>query len=241
MKIRHFINRKNVVTVLVCVLIVALCVCLAAFFSSRRHYLTVEGSSVGTSDSPAKLDSPSEQADGTKNVLEDRGISVTLLTKLPEGLDPFRYIKQAYELKHLMAVDSFASAADIPINPAVQYAFCYLYAGEGCLVDLKTGAMTYRQAGESEVNEQITELFGDCPFNIKESELYASGKQCFEMWQPDYSRSVFATSQVRAAKAGAYQIAISFFEDAAKAEAVDTTVITVRPAESGDYYLASMT
>lgn len=245
MKIRDFICRKNVGIGLACILVVALCVCVAVFFLSQRRYQTVEGPSAGTSNpsaASAASDGPSSPAGGTSNsALEEQGISVTLQTELPESLDPFRYIKQAYELKNLMAVASFASAADIPVNPAVQYAFCYLYVGDACLVDFETGAMTYRQATESEIREQIALLFGDCPFDIKGSDLYASGKQCFEMWQPDYSRSVYATSQLRAAQDGAYQLEISYFEDAEKTVATDTSVITLKPAENGGYYLASMT
>ena len=248
MKISESINRKNVVIAIVCVLLVAVCVLTAVFFLSQRRYQTVEGLASGESGSlsqtgdPSESAGPSGQADGTGNsVLDEQGISVTLQAELPEGLDPLRYVKQAYELKNLMAVSSFQSAADIPVNPAVQYAFCYLYTGEDCLVDFETGAMTYREATESEIREQIISLFGDCPFDIKQSDLYASGKQSFEMWQPNYSGNVYATAKLTAAEDGAYQIEISFFEDAGKTETAGTSVITVKPAENGSYYLASMT
>lgn len=240
------ISRKNILIALACVLLVAVCVCAAVFISSRRHYDTVEGApgkeagSTSLSTSPQQT-GPSRQTDGSQaSVWERQGISVTLDTELPEGFDPFRYIKQAYELKNLMAVGSFRSAADIPVNPAVQYAFCYLYTDGVCLVDFETGSMTYREATENEIKEQIIRLFGDCPFDTRESDLYASGKQAFEMWQPNYSRDVYASARLENAGDGGYRIAISFFEDEGKTRAAGTGDITVLPAENGGYYLASM-
>lgn len=248
MKNRHYFNRKNMIIVLVCVLVAAICVGTAVIFLSRRRYQTVKvesspaGASEGSISSVISSDNPSGQTGSTqKNFLEEQGISVALQADLPNGLDPIRYIKQAYELKKLLAVESFDSSSDIPVNPAVQFAFCYLYVGESCLVDFKTSAMTYRQATESELREQITLLFGDCPFDLKQSDLYAAGKQCFEMWQPDYSCAVYAAAQLRAAKDGAYQIDISFFEDAEKTAAAGTSTITLMPGTNGGYYLASMT
>lgn len=235
------INRKSILIALACVLVVALCVCAALIFSSQRSYETVENSSAGETVSPSKSISAQKTDGSQSSALEKQGISITLQTELPEDFDPFRYIKQAYELKNLMAVQSFQSADDIPVNPVVQYAFCYLYTGGECLVDFETGTMTYREATESEIREQIARLFGDCPFDVKESNLYATGKQKFEMWQPNYSRPVYASAQFKSAESGTYQLEISYFEDEEKTRQTSTSVITVKPAKTGGYYLASMT
>lgn len=251
MHIRHLIHQKNfraVLAALACVVIVAVCIGVAVFASARRHYQTVENPQAETSDlpsAPGGQDSPTGSQVTTESaasaLLEQEGIAVTPLAEIPEALDPYRYVKQAYELKNLMAVDPFASVGDLPVNPVVQYAFCYLYADSGCLVDVKPGTMTYRQATEQEIRDQISRLFGSCPHDVKTSELYASGKQCFEMWQPDYSRNVYATATVRAADGGAFVIESTYYEDASRTKAVDTAVVTVKQATGGAFYLASMT
>lgn len=241
MKIRDFLHMKNGLLALCCVLIVAVCAGLAVWFSAGRRYAEVIGSSPGGMLSPDSSAAAGESGEEERHdILEKQGVSVTVQSDLPEGLDPVRFIKQAYELKYLLAAPSFSSAGDLPVSQAVQYAFCYLYANGGCLVDVKPAAMTYRQAAEQEIRDQISALFGSCPFDVKKSDLYVPGKQCFEMWQPNYSRDVYAAASFQAAEDGAYTIAVTYFEDAEKTKAAGEATVTVRRAGDGGFYLASM-
>ncbi len=229
MKIRDFLHMKNGLLALCCVLIVAVCAGLAVWFSAGRRYAEVIGSSPGGMLSPDSSAAAGESGEEERHdILEKQGVSVTVQSDLPEGLDPVRFIKQAYELKYLLAAPSFSSAGDLPVSQAVQYAFCYLYANGGCLVDVKPAAMTYRQAAEQEIRD------------VKKSDLYVPGKQCFEMWQPDYSRGVYAAASFQAAEDGAYTIAVTYFEDAEKTKAAGEATVTVRRAGDGGFYLASM-
>lgn len=237
MNIHNFVNRKNII-ILASVLVVAVCVIVAVAASMGREYQMVEVSQPGSSE-PQQSSEPEEQS--TAFFKEENGISITAQTDLPETLEPLRYVKQAYELKYLMAVDSFSSVNELPVSPVVQYAFCYLYANGGCLVDYKAEAMTYRQATEEEIKGQILSLFGACPFEVRDSELYSSGKQYFEMWQPDYSDTIYASANLRKIDEESYQMEISYYEDAGKTKTMDTTVITVKKGDADQFYLASMT
>lgn len=237
---KSFINKKSVLIILTCILIVGICVGMTVFVSGRRQYQTVTNSQAETQNSENLSDVTSILSSGG-NIVEKKPISVSAPSDVPKTLDPVRYIKQAYELKRFMAVESFSSAQELSANVAVQYAFCYLYAGSGCLVDYKPAAMTYREATEQEIQEQIVKLFGSCPYDIKTSDLYSAGKQCFEMWQPDYSCEVYADAAVRVITSGNYEIEISYYEDAEKTKAGGTAVITVSKAENGTFFLTSMT
>lgn len=233
--------KKNLLLALACVLLAAICVGAAVLYSSGRSYETVQGAS---KPQDAQTDHAASASAGGPRVVSDtyeqEGISVSLQGEIPESLDPSRFIKQAFELKHFLAVDSFVSAEEIPVGPAVQYAFCYLYAGDGCLLDYKPSAMTYRQASENEIREQIVLLFGACPFDIRESDLFAAGKGYFEMWQPDYSGTVYAEATLAAASGGGYELKASYFEDAAKTIAAGTAVMTIGQGDDGRFYLAAL-
>lgn len=241
MKMQFSINKKSIIILLSCILVVGVCVGAAVFVSRGRQYQIFTGSQSDTAIDGSSNTTPVASGNNGTTVMETKGISITVPSDMPKTLDPIRYIKQAYELKNLMAIDSFSEAKNLPVNPVVQYAFCYLYAGSGCLVDYKPTAMTYREATEQEIQEQIGLLFGSCPFDVKASDLYSAGKKRFEMWQPDYSCDVYATASLSITETGDYKIEASYFESASKADPKDSTVITVRQAEDGTFFLASMT
>ena len=230
----------NIIILAVCAFAVA-AAAAAVYFSSGRDYETVSGKiEMGSSEDgaaePAKGGSESfASEDGT---LVSGGITVASGTDMPEDFDPFRYIKQGYELKNFAAVDSFSSSSELPVNPAVQYAFCYLYAGEGCLTDLKTGPMTYRKAGADEIQRQLEELFGSFEQDIKQCNLYVSGGGYFEMWQPDYSAQVYASASILTDRSGIV-LKVTYFEDTEKENAAGTAEITVKKGKNG-YYIASL-
>ena len=233
--------KMNIIILAVCAVAV-IAAAAAVYFSSGRDYETVSGKvEMGSSEDgaaePAKGGSESfASKDGS---LVSGGITVAAGTDIPEGFDPFRYIKQGYELKNFAAVDSFSSASELPVNPAVQYAFCYLYADGGCLTDLKTGPMTYRKAGADEIQRQLEELFGSFEQDIKQSNLYVSDGGYFEMWQPDYSAQVYASARILTDRSGIV-LKVTYFEDAEKENAAGTAEITVKKGKKG-YYIASLT
>ena len=101
--------------------------------------------------------------------MDEDARNITLNCEVPKNFDVLKYIKQGYELKNFAAVDSFSSADGIPLNPAVQYAFCYIYSGGKCLVDIKNESMTYRQADEAEIQQQLEKLFGSFTKDIKKA------------------------------------------------------------------------
>lgn len=223
----------NIIILAVCAVAV-IAAAAAVYFSSGRDYETVSGKvERGSSE-----DSSEESSAAKDGSLVSGGITVAAGTDIPEGFDPFRYIKQGYELKNFAAVDSFSSASELPVNPAVQYAFCYLYADGGCLTDLKTGPMTYRKAGADEIQRQLEELFGDFTQDIKQSNLYVSGGGYFEMWQPDYSAQVYASAHLSGTDSE-ITLQITYFEDSEKKNAAGTAEITVKKGKNG-YYIASL-
>lgn len=234
MNIHNSRAKMNIIILAVCAVAV-IAAAAAVYFSSGRDYETVSGKvERGSSE-----DSSEESSAAKDGSLVSGGITVAAGTDIPEGFDPFRYIKQGYELKNFAAVDSFSSASELPVNPAVQYAFCYLYAGEGCLTDLKTGPMTYRKAGADEIQRQLEELFGSFEQDIKQSNLYVSGGGYFEMWQPDYSAQVYASAHLSGTDSE-ITLQITYFEDAEKENAAGAAEITVKKGKKG-YYIASLT
>ena len=231
----------NIIILAVCAAAVIAAAATAVYFSSGRDYETVSGKVEidSSEDSGTEAHSGSGTLSQTENgTFVSEGISVTAETDLPEGLDPFRYIKQGYELKNFAAIDSFSSTSELPVNPAVQYAFCYLYADGGCLTDLETGSMTYRKAGADEIQRQLEELFGSFTQDIKQSYLYVSGGGYFEMWQPDYSAKVYASAHLSGTDSE-ITLQITYFEDSEKKNAAGTAEITVKKGKSG-YYIASL-
>lgn len=236
MKKREWMNWKNMMIVLIIVFIVAASVGTVIFMSARRQYQIVNAPSFDTEDSIQKHD----DLDLTGADKIEEGIVVSLSDEVPEGFDAIKFVKQGYELKTFMAIESFDSASDLPVGPTVQYAFCYLFSGDRCLVDYQPSAMTYRQASEDQIRDQIIALFGACPLDLKASNLYSSGNQYFEMWQPDYSRHIYATGTVSKTGEETYRIKVSYFKDADRSLVQDTAEIVVKETENGSFYIASM-
>lgn len=51
--------------------------------------------------------------------------------------------------------------------------------------------MQYRDAKESQIKEQLTRYFGRDDFKVKDSVLYNSGRDIFEMWIPEYGCNIY--------------------------------------------------
>lgn len=237
----HYLNKKNIIIiVVVCLLAVAVCAAAALMLSGGRDYdeVTVSGQGSQTAEVSGDLDVPGPQSG---SISEDQAeIEIAAPEQMPENMDVIRFVKQGYELKNMLAVGSFSSVSELTVNQAVQYAFCYLYAGDGCLLDYKPEGTVYRQATETQIRESMVSLFGSCPFDVTGSQLYSSGNDCFEMWQPDYSRKIYASAVVSGADDGAYRIETTYFEDVQKTKSDGSAVITVKKGNDGGFYIASL-
>ena len=227
--------KKNIVKIsiiiVICMLCVALCVFLVNCFLLNRDY---------DKDVISSADTDSED-DGEINAELDsavRRITLNIGDNVPAELDAERFVKQVYELKYRLAVNSFEKPEDISVSALVQYAFCYIYAGDKCICELKPGSMLYREATVAQVTEKITELFGSCPVDVTKSDLYISGKDIFQMWQPNYYADIYAAATVRALSENEFEIISTYYEDASKDSVKATLTATVKQSKSGSFYLA---
>lgn len=235
----HF-SKKNIIIVAVCFFSVAVCVGAAVMLSGNRDYdeVVVSGQTSQESESSGNSEATGSQSEPA---LENQPeIEVAAPEQIPSELDIIRFVKQGYELKNMLAAESFSSVSELTVNQAVQYAFCYLYAGNGCLLDYKPEGTVYRQATEAQIRESIISLFGSCPFDVTESQLYSSGNSCFEMWQPDYSEVIYASAEVQETENDTYRIDTNYFEDGQKNVNAGSAVITVKKSENGGFYIASL-
>lgn len=89
----------------------------------------------------------------------------------------------------MLARPNFASVDDIPIDALVQFAFPHIYFKN--LNEMDNKAMQYRDAKESQIKEQLTRYFGRDDFKVKDSVLYNSGRDIFEMWIPEYGCNIY--------------------------------------------------
>ena len=96
---------------------------------------------------------------------------------------------RSYELAYMLARPNFASVDDIPIGALVQFAFSHIYFKN--LNEMDNKAMQYRDAKESQIKEQLTRYFGRDDFKVKDSVLYNSGRDIFEMWIPEYGCNIY--------------------------------------------------
>ena len=241
MGIHNFKGKMNIIVILVCLVIAAAAAATAVWFASERKYETISaGVSENNSDKQQSVsyNAGKELTESGNGHLSEDGISVTLNCEVPKNFDVLKYIKQGYELKNFAAVDSFSSADGIPLNPAVQYAFCYIYSGGKCLVDIKNESMTYRQADEAEIQQQLEKIFGSFTKDIKKSNLYSSGKGYFEMWQPDYSADVYASATL-SSTGDEFKLEAVYYKDESKKTMYDQAVITVKKGKEG-FYISSL-
>ena len=237
----HNFNRRNIIIVVVCFLAVVICAGTAVVLSGSRNYDEAPVSGQEELQTSVAAEEP-EASDSQEHISQENHLKIEISAseQIPEELDAVRFVKQGYELKNMLAAKPFASVSELTVNQVVQYAFCYLYVDDGCLLDYKPKDTAYRQATVEQIRECIVLLFGSCPFDITESQLYSSGNNCFEMWQPDYSGEIYAAAEVQRAGDDTYRIKAEYFEDEQKTVWCDTAAITVKKGEGGGFYIVSL-
>lgn len=157
----------------------------------------------------------------------------------PKDFDISLHTKRMYELAYLFGIKGFDSPQKINVDVLVQYAFCHLYYDS--LVDMpKTTGMIYRQAVESSIHEEIHRLFNITNTAVKTSILYNESKNIFEMWQPDYSKTVYADVSYKKLSSNNHELTAVFYEDSKKKSQTDT-VIGEFKKNAENYSLIKMT
>ncbi len=153
-------------------------------------------------------------------------------------IDEEYYANRAYELKYLLAIDSFNSPSEISTSKLVQYAFCRLYYNN--LTDMPREGVKMREATAEQINSQIQKDFGKVNVDITKSDLYNSGKKKFEMWEPLYGRDLYCTTSSTAQSDGTYVIEASFFSDEKKTTSSGSATITVTTQKDGKQYISKL-
>ena len=220
---------KGIVVAIICAVLVLGCVGFGVYYIGSRKYDTVEAE---TTTSAADIDSTQP----TGNLGD---IRISSGESLPDELSAIKFVKRGYELSELMAVESFTKTDDISVNKLVQYAFCYLYAGNGCLVDNSSEKMKYRSATDEQLKMKITELFGSAPKDITSSNLYNSGNKVYEMWEPNYKRDVLADAAVTKVSDKEYSISATYYNDDTRTDVLGSKTIVVKDDGNG-FYMSSM-
>lgn len=153
-------------------------------------------------------------------------------------IDEEYYANRAYELKYLLAIESFNSPSEISVSKLVQYAFCRLYYNN--LVDMPREGVKMREATAEQINSQIQKDFGKVNVDITKADLYNSGKKKFEMWEPLYGRDLYLTTSSSVQSDGTYVIEASFFSDEKKATSLGSATITVTTQKDGKQYISKL-
>ena len=166
---------------------------------------------------------PNMPKDGT----DEPGTS-TDPSSLPAYLDPDALAIRSYELRYLLAQEKFDSPDEISVNALVQYAFCHIYYEN--LTDMPRSGNRLRQASADEIKQEILKYFGAVSTDITKADLYNSGKQYFEMWEPLYGRDIFYTVSASRDGTDRYKIQTVFYTDASKQDSFGKTVLTVEDA-----------
>ena len=137
---------------------------------------------------------------------------------------------RSYELAYMIAQPSFASVDDIPVDPLVQFAFSHVYFKN--LNEMNNKAMQYRDASESQIKEQLIRYFGRDDFKIKDSMLYNSGKDIFEMWIPEYGCNIYYQIDAVNVDKGKAEIITTFYNELKRETMLGRTTIVVTIKDS---------
>lgn len=202
--------------------------------SNYKTYAVLDASAVPSAGAVAASSSISTSASQTEishSITVTGGIS-------SKDFDTELYVKRLYELKKLFAVSKFNSVSELSPSVVVQYAFNHLYYDS--LVDMPDEkAMLLRQVLPESIKSEIKTLFGNTIIDIFKSDLYNKNKQVFEMWQPNYRRSVYADAACEKLSTDHYRITATFYTTKQK-NTVDSVVTGVFIKQNGSFILVSM-
>ncbi|HOV69648.1 MAG TPA: hypothetical protein PLZ84_04940, partial [Clostridia bacterium] len=192
-------NRKLVVIPVIVVSIVVIAVLATGFmkilFRSNNgiNNKTATNGVTATSVSVTQTLVNNNNNDNGNNNNDDNSIEVKDFESDIE-FDARLLVKRIYELKFLMALESFDSPSEISVNKLVQYAFCYLYYDS--LVDMpRKDNLVLREASRYEIAAKLKSLFNLTDVEITNSDLYNAEKDIFEMWEPNLAREVYAQAE----------------------------------------------
>lgn len=212
---------KKIISVFMAVLM-----CMAVFTACSNTDPNVKKESTTSSDDGYVVDtSESSENENTSK----SGDSV---------VDSTYYANRSYELRFLLAIDSFDSPSDISANAIVQYAFCRIYYDN--LVDMPRKGVKMREATKKQIEEQIKKDFGHVDVDVTKADLYNEGKKKFEMWEPLYGTDIYYDAKSEEVSKNEYTVTTTFYEDEAKSEVKGTTVLTVEIGKDGKQYIKKL-
>lgn len=148
---------------------------------------------------------------------------------------------RSFELHYLLGLDSFTSPNDIPLDTAVQYAFCLLYYDE--LWKMPNSGDVVRTASAEEISDKLKELFGAVDLDASKSVFYSPILGKCEMFQPkNYGRSVIyrVESAEISDETGEFSIMTTFYTDVDKTAVLGRTVLGLE-IKDGKAVIRSMT
>lgn len=157
---------------------------------------------------------------------------------VPEYINADDLAHRSYELRYLLAQEKFNSPEQISVNALVQYCFCHLYYDN--LTDMPRSGNRIRQASVDEIKQEILKQFGYVNADITKADLYNSGKQCFEMWEPLYGADIFYVVSLSRTGENTYKAVSTFFSDSSQKEIIGKTVLTVEDSK-GEVLIKKMT
>ena len=157
---------------------------------------------------------------------------------IPDAIDADALAHRSYELRYLLAQESFDTPDDISVSALVQFAFCHIYYEN--LTDMPRSGSRLREAKPEDIQMQILKYFGSVSADITKADLYNAGRQQFEMWEPHYGADIYYDTAVNRAGDDTYRVVTTFYTDEAKTEKLGKTVLTVEDA-SGQIVIRKMT
>ena len=157
---------------------------------------------------------------------------------IPEYINADDLAHRSYELCYLLAQEKFNSPEQISVYALVQYSFCHLYYEN--LTEMPRSGNKMRQASVDEIKQEISKQFGSVDTDITKADLYNSGKQCFEMWEPLYGTDIFYEVSLSPAGKNTYKAISTFYSDSTQKEEIGKTVLTVEDS-AGQVLIKKMT
>ncbi|MDE6659268.1 MAG: hypothetical protein K2K01_04050 [Eubacterium sp.] len=149
--------------------------------------------------------------------------------EIPEYIDADALANRSYELRYLLAQNSFNSPSEISVSALVQYAFCHMFYEN--LVDMPTEGIQLRIATADPIKQIITENFGELDIDLTKADLYNIAKKKFEMWEPLYGTEIFYDVKVVRSDDDTYKARTTFYTDDSKSEVLGKTVLTVKDTD----------
>lgn len=156
-------------------------------------------------------------------------------TTAPSQFTTDLYVKRIYELSYYFGINQYDPAKELPVSALVQYSFCHLFQ-ESLLDAEKADKPVYRQAVLASIQEELNKQFLiNTQPDLTKSDLYNADKNIFEMWQPDYSKTIYYDASYTELQNKQIQLDITFYTGSDKKTAEKKYQAILQ--QSGEYYL----